>query len=1230
MLNRSFFLAVSVCIAASLAALGQSQGAEYLFQLPGTANSGVFVPYNALADPLVPLASTSGPNDISAILPKPDGSKFYLVGPSSIQSVDPTFQDFHTINLTEQSGLTPVPYAAKLTPNGEYLLIATSDSSNNCYLYIVNTSSDQALTGTGLPIQLQGLPGPYVQGSPACPTCWITFSRDSSTAYVIENSIFGGNTLVAQYNLSTFQLVNTPLSIAGAANSLTLSPSNLLYYAGGNQIRVIDPVAWAVTQTIPLSGFNPGPLEFTPDGTVAYAIHQVPRQGGPSSILALTVASGNISYWPPVNASTTGPQFSAVYVAGNTNCPSGHCAFALSPGFTTAYDITPPTATGGLSAATSATVNTAISPTAATNTLAAAISKEIPQANYLYILLGESLFAVNINSDTIASSALSPPLQSGSMIVESFPGQGTVSQILMYNNGQTVNPGSTSVPLVARLIGSNGLPVYNAAGTFSAPSGSGLTVNTPSVTSNGDGYVVTSVSVPTAGSSCSNGTCTITLSIGGATAGFSITVPGTSSTGPGSGSGSSSNQFTITSGQGQAVPVDNAAPNLLSVLVTDANGNPLPNISVSFTVSSGSGLVESASTYEGGSAVTSTTDNTGTASVYYFAAAVNSAYTFETDTIVASATVGSNTFSATFYETAYLTENSTGESGLQATILALDTTTGQYTNPDGLTLTVSPSSPITNAIQAVIVSVPLYGTTSVPVPNVGMTFVNTLYPTEPAPVSCQGNPLSDATGTLNCTLTTSCAATAGTYGIGIQIGAIALQNTTVVVQTGAVTPATVTATSGNNQSGNAGQKAALPLLATVTSACGSPVIGTTVTWAVTSGSATVQQASNTTNILGQASNVVTFGSTAGPVVITATAGTVSVKFTLTNNVVVSKFTALSGGGQTALEGQAFAQPLIVSVVDNNGNPVSGLPVTFSVTTGAATLNPGTATTGSNGQAQTTVTAGSTAGALVVSAAASGFTATFNLTVTPPGPSITASSFLNAASDAPGLVACGLAIVTGSGLASGVQGVISGSNGFGPLPYTLSGVSMSINGVPAPIQAVSNQNGVQQVNFQTPCEVAGSSSATVVLSISGSTTTITGVPVLQAQPGIFSYAGPNNAPYAVIISAQNGEYVTPSNPAVRGQNYYVVVTGLGQTTPPMLTNNVSVAGQTVATTMVVGVGNQGVPVLSASAYIDTFGAYLIEFQIPTTATPGTNIPFAVAALINGNLVFGNNTYLPALQ
>lgn len=100
-----------------------------------------------------------------------------------------------------------------------------------------------------------------------------------------------------------------------------------------------------------------------------------------------------------------------------------------------------------------------------------------------------------------------------------------------------------------------------------------------------------------------------------------------------------------------------------------------------------------------------------------------------------------------------------------------------------------------------------------------------------------------------------------------------------------VTPTALAATDGGGQSTPVTKPFARPLTATVTGAGGAPVPNAPVTFTVTSGSAafgTSATASATTGANGAAvSPVLTAGATAGPVVVTATSGTLTAAYALT-------------------------------------------------------------------------------------------------------------------------------------------------------------------------------------------------------------------------------------------------------------------------------------------------------------------------------------------------------------
>ena len=80
---------------------------------------------------------------------------------------------------------------------------------------------------------------------------------------------------------------------------------------------------------------------------------------------------------------------------------------------------------------------------------------------------------------------------------------------------------------------------------------------------------------------------------------------------------------------------------------------------------------------------------------------------------------------------------------------------------------------------------------------------------------------------------------------------------------------------------------------------------------------------------------------------------------------------VSGNEQVALPGTTLPQPLVVEVVDGGGNAVVGAAVTWLVTAGGGSLDPGTGTTDENGRASTSWTLGPGTGANTAQAVVSG-------------------------------------------------------------------------------------------------------------------------------------------------------------------------------------------------------------------------------------------------------------------
>jgi len=230
----------------------------------------------------------------------------------------------------------------------------------------------------------------------------------------------------------------------------------------------------------------------------------------------------------------------------------------------------------------------------------------------------------------------------------------------------------------------------------------------------------------------------------------------------------------------------------------------------------------------------------------------------------------------------------------------------------------------------------------------------------------------------------------------------------------------------------------------------------------------------------------------------------------------------------------------------------------------------------------------------------------------------------------------LATVTAAGLSPGLSGTVSGGPSTGPYQLTVAGLTITINSASAPIQSVTNgSNGQQSATFQTPCEVSPGP-ATVVVATNGSTTTVSNVPVLTAQPGIQLLTGYTKA-YGVVISGRDGSFVSPVNFLRRcaaaicaaNESYFLIVTGLGQTTPSLTTNTTG-NSQNVNVPMIVGVGNAGVQVGKVQSLAGQIGLYSVEFTVPNTAATGPDQPLAVAASVNGQFVFAVSAYLAGVQ
>src|ERR1035438_8772853 len=206
-------------------------------------------------------------------------------------------------------------------------------------------------------------------------------------------------------------------------------------------------------------------------------------------------------------------------------------------------------------------------------------------------------------------------------------------------------------------------------------------------------------------------------------------------------------------------------------------------------------------------------------------------------------------------------------------------------------------------------------------------------------------------------------------------------------------PETIAATSGSPQSAMVNTAFAAPLVATVTVG-GSPLSGAFVTFTAPAAGAsgTFAGGTNTETDSTDSSGVArssTFAANGviGTVTVAASVAgaTAATSFNLTNTSgPPASISATSGSLQDTPVGKAFGAPLMATVLDANGYPVTGATVTFTAPASGAsgTFANGTATetdtTNASGVAtSSTFTANATSGAYTVTASNAGIATAAN-------------------------------------------------------------------------------------------------------------------------------------------------------------------------------------------------------------------------------------------------------------
>ena len=177
-------------------------------------------------------------------------------------------------------------------------------------------------------------------------------------------------------------------------------------------------------------------------------------------------------------------------------------------------------------------------------------------------------------------------------------------------------------------------------------------------------------------------------------------------------------------------------------------------------------------------------------------------------------------------------------------------------------------------------------------------------------------------------------------------------------------PASVKIVSGDSQTLLAGNRASVPLVAAIVNSDGSPLPNVEVRWSVTGGGGSLETVVDTTDVNGQSSTIFRSPAIVGTATVNASAASEARQFTM---LIVADTTgslvSYGGNGAAAIVGVPLT--LTARATDRFGNPMSGVNVTWSSTSGQLQLT--SSTTDSTGKTTNVITVGPDTGAVSITA-----------------------------------------------------------------------------------------------------------------------------------------------------------------------------------------------------------------------------------------------------------------------
>lgn len=211
------------------------------------------------------------------------------------------------------------------------------------------------------------------------------------------------------------------------------------------------------------------------------------------------------------------------------------------------------------------------------------------------------------------------------------------------------------------------------------------------------------------------------------------------------------------------------------------------------------------------------------------------------------------------------------------------------------------------------------------------------------------------------------------------------------------------------------------------------------------------------------------------------------------------------------------------------------------------------------------------------------------------PVISAAAFTNAASFTSGGSPGAIATLFGAHLTRNLTGIVLSPSV--PLPATLAGTTVTVDGKNAPIFNAVNLNGTEQISFQVPVEAAAGSPVSVVLNNGFASATVQ-VTLTAVQLGIFTIDGTQAA-----ATHANFSLISAANPALPGETIIVYCTGLGAVNPVVTTGDAATGISNTVVAYTATVAGQNAAVVFSGLAPDLVALGQVNLTVPTGAPSG---------------------------